>query len=60
MIKTYTVKDVADILHIGKNKAYALMKSQGFPAVRLNRTLIVREDMLDKWLSQNTGKQYCF
>lgn len=55
-MKVYTVKEVAEILHIGKNKAYALMNSSIFPSYRLNKNLYVTEESLKEWLTKIKGK----
>lgn len=48
----YDVKDVQRIFKIGQNAAYALMRSDGFPAIRLNRKLLVEQNALRNWLKQ--------
>ena len=57
-INILTVKDLARILKIGKNKAYALMHSNSFPSMRLGRTYVVTEANLAKWLTDNAGKVF--
>ena len=48
-----TVKEIQEHLHIGHNKAYALVNLKGFPVMRLgNRWLIQKEKYL-RWLEEN-------
>ena len=55
-VEFYTIKDLQSVLHIGKNKAYALCKLKLFPTIRIgNKTLIYKAEF-EKWLfdSQDT------
>lgn len=51
-----TRKDLEETLNIGKDKAYALMKSKSFPSIRIGKTYMVMHDDLMLWLKQNVGK----
>lgn len=57
-IKTLTVKDLMEIMGIGRDRAYALMHSAGFPSTRLGRTYFVTQENFYKWLNDNKGKAY--
>ncbi len=57
-IKMLTAKDIQRIFHMGKNTAYALMNSKGFPTLRINERLFVSPDALQKWINDNTGQQF--
>lgn len=59
-IKMLTPKDIQDIFNIGKNQAYALMHSEGFPTVTLNNRMFVESQALEEWLDKYKGKQYIF
>lgn len=37
---------------IGRDKAYALMRSAGFPSMRIGARYLVIEDKVDQWLEQ--------
>ena len=52
-----TVKDVAEKLNIGKNKAYALMTARNFPSIRLGCTYRVFESDLYEYLKGNRGNK---
>lgn len=53
-----TAKDIQRIFTIGKNQAYALMHSKGFPSITINSRLYVQQESLAKWLSTYEGRQY--
>jgi len=56
-IEFYTIKDIQAILHIGKNKAYALVKLDQFPTLRIgNKTLIYKKEF-EQWLIENQNRQ---
>jgi excisionase family DNA binding protein len=46
----YTVTDIRDILTIGTNKAYNLIKSDGFPSIKIGRKYLVPKDEFEKWV----------
>ena len=58
--KLLTPKDIQSIFSIGKNQAYALMNSAGFPAIKLNNRLFVTEEALSSWLATYKGRSYLF
>ncbi len=51
------VKDVAEKLGIGRNKAYALMKARNFPGIRIGGSYRVFEDDLYSYLKDNRGNK---
>ncbi|MCR4647977.1 MAG: helix-turn-helix domain-containing protein [Lachnospiraceae bacterium] len=57
-IKVLTVKDVCEILHIGRDKAYALFKSEGFPSICLGGRYFVTEASFINWLHQYEYKEF--
>lgn len=59
-IVLYTVGDIQRIFKIGRNKAYRLLSSDGFPAIKLNKKLLVEKRKLEDWISKNSGKAYYF
>lgn len=54
---SYTVPEVAKLLRIGKNKAYELVNTKGFPSVRLGGRIIVPAQMLTIWLNDQAKGQ---
>ena len=53
-----TAKDLGKRLKIGRDKAYSLIKSAGFPSVKIGGRYIVTEKALDEWLSRYEYKSY--
>jgi excisionase family DNA binding protein len=53
-----TVKDLQAVFSCGKDKAYQLMHSSGFPTIQVGGRYYVRRDDLDRWLSAYTGRKY--
>ncbi len=56
--KLLTPKDIQCIFSIGKNQAYALMHSAGFPSITINNRIYVTQENLKKWLDTYTGRKY--
>ena len=59
-IRLLTPKDIQEIFKIGKNQAYALMHSAGFPTITLNTKLYVEESALKEWVEKYKGRKYIF
>ena len=57
-IQLLTPKDIQCIFKIGKNQAYALMHSAGFPSITIGSRLYVDADQLKKWLDTYSGRKY--
>ena len=53
-----SAKDLASRLHIGRDKAYALIKSKGFPSIKLGGRYIVTSKALNEWLDQYEYKSF--
>lgn len=48
------------VLGVGRNTIYQLFHAEGFPAVRIGKRLLVRQDLLDGWLeSQSEFPKEC-
>lgn len=48
--KVYCVKDIQQILGIGKNKAYALCQSGEFIYKKIGKTIIIPKKTFEEWL----------
>lgn len=48
-----TVKDIMEILGIGKGTAYELMDSEGFPCIKIGRLKRVNRDLFFEWLKKS-------
>ena len=49
--EVYTVEEVAKILRIGRNAAYAAVKSGEIPSRKLGSRILVPKFALDRWLA---------
>lgn len=56
--KMLTVKDIQSIFGMGKNQAYALMNSAGFPSFKINGRIYVPQIAFDEWVETYIGKTY--
>ena len=51
--RTYTVEEIQDILDIGKNSAYELVKSNQFKSIKVGRMFRISKKSFDEWLDTN-------
>lgn len=56
--KLLTSRDIQDIFSMGKNQAYTLMHSAGFPTTTIGNRMFVTQVNLEKWLEVYKGRQY--
>lgn len=52
--RTYSVPEIAEILHISKSKAYELCKTSIFKTVNIGKSVRVSKKSFDSWLDGNT------
>lgn len=50
-----TVRETSRILGISLSKTYALVSSDAFPAIHLNRRILVPKAALEAWLQNPDG-----
>ena len=48
-----TPMDIKEVMNISKSNAYALCKSEGFPAKRVGKLIRVSRESFIKWLEEN-------
>ena len=53
--RTYTVKEISDILGIGRTAAYKLVHSGVFKTVQIGSTIRVSKQSFDEWLDRVSG-----
>ena len=53
--RVYTVEEIMDMLGIGKNAAYELVKSGKFHCVKVGNLYRIPKNAFDKWLNGNGG-----
>lgn len=47
-----TVKEVASILRVGKNKAYDMVKMKDFPSIIYGSRIIIPRDEFFRWIHE--------
>jgi len=51
--RTYTVEEIAEILHIGRTSAYSLVKEKHFSFVSIGSAIRISKKSFDDWLDKN-------
>lgn len=51
-----SIKEFAESLGIGMNKAYELVNKEDFPKVRIGNRYIILRNRLEEWLDNNIGQ----
>ena len=54
---TLTVMEVAEALRISRAGAYDLVRTEGFPALKIGSRIVIPKDQFIEWMRENTGKQ---
>lgn len=49
-----SVKEVSQALNIGINQAYALVKSDGFPKIKMGSVYRIPKNEFEQWVKDNT------
>ena len=49
-MKFYTAEDLEKILKIGKRQAKVLMRTEGFPSIKIGREYRVEEEAFLEWI----------
>ena len=57
-LKILKTDDLKNILGIGRDKAYALMRSEAFPSTKIGKTCFVTEKNLEIWLENYAGREF--
>lgn len=47
-----TAEDVVQVLGVSRSNAYTLMKSRGFPTLRVGKRMMVPKDKLLEWMEK--------
>ena len=50
-----SVQEIAKVLGISKTSAYELVRSKGFPVLKIGSRLVVPKEKFREWVEQNTG-----
>ena len=57
--RVYTVDEIMDVLSIGRNAAYELVKSGAFHYVKIGGQYRISKKSFDKWLDNMDENQMC-
>ncbi len=50
-----SVREIAKVLGISKTSAYELVRTKGFPVLKIGSRLVVPKEKFREWVEQNTG-----
>lgn len=50
-----SVQEIAKVLGISKTSAYDLVRSKGFPVLKIGSRLVVPKEKFREWVAKNTG-----
>ena len=53
--RTYTVREIADLLGVGTKAVYALVRSGQFSCVRVGSAIRVSKSSFDRWLDPESA-----
>ena len=53
-----TVKNIQNKLQISKDMAYKLVNTDGFPSIKIGRTIRVPEEEFNKWVKKYTYTKF--
>jgi len=54
--RTYDVKELQQVLGIGRSKAYELVNAKGFPSFRIGRKVLINAAELELWMKKGGEK----
>jgi len=54
--KILTVKDIQVIFGCGKNQAYEIIHSNGFPCIKIGRRYYIYQKAFAEWLEKNKNR----
>lgn len=57
MNEFYTVADIMGVLRVGKNTAYGLINSDGFPSIKIGGTYRIPKKEFEAWCEKHIGKE---
>ena len=54
----YNMKDLSELIPIGTNNLYNLVHSEGFPAIIINRRIVIPVEAFNEWVKSSAGKRF--
>lgn len=52
--------DIMKRLGIGRDRAYALLKSPCFPSTKIGKTYFITDAKFEEWLNDYAGREFIF
>ena len=52
----YTVKDLMELLKVGRNTAYKIVQDADFPVLHAGKNIRIPKKGFDEWLTRQTGE----
>jgi len=52
---TYTVMELKDVLGLGRDATYKLVRRSDFPKIKVGKSFIIPKDALYEWIIKNTN-----
>lgn len=52
----FTVVDLMNIFHCGRNKAYQICHQPGFPTTRVGKKILINKQRLQEWLDSHENQ----
>ena len=52
----YDINDLYEMLPLGKNQVYALVKSKGFPAIQIGKKFLIPKKHFEAWLAKQVAQ----
>jgi len=59
-LKVYTKNDLLRLFPFGKTKLQQMLKAGVLPVVKIGRTYLTSERLIDSWLEENMGKEILY
>ena len=50
-----SVKELATVLGVSRTSAYELIKTKGFPSIKIGSRVVIPKEKLIEWIDKNTG-----
>ena len=52
----YDMKDLQEVLPVGKNELYELVHSKGFPQIKVGRRILISKKLFEEWSNNASAK----
>lgn len=56
--QTYTILEVKEILGLGRDSTYKLIKQEGFPHIQIGRKIVIPKKAFNNWMLNCSGNNH--